>query len=314
MKFLVVVLVALLGCAFGLDETLTKHWKLWKEQHGKKYFDAEEHVRRAVWEDNLKLVQTHNLQADLGQHTHWLKMNKFADMTNSEFVKQMNGYNMSLRTNQPADRHEFTRSLNVKLPDTVDWRDQGYVTDVKDQGQCGSCWAFSATGSLEGQHFKQAMKLTSLSEQNLVDCSGKYGNQGCNGGLMDQAFQYIKENMGIDTEDSYPYEARDDTCRFAKENVGATDTGFTDVTTKDESALQEAVATIGPISTINVIVELHLLDHGVLAIGYGTDSGTDYWLVKNSWGKGWGMDGYIKMTRNKRNQCGIATAASYPLV
>ena len=130
----------------------------------------------------------------------------------------------------------------------LDWRDKGYVTDVKDQGQCGSCWAFSSTGSLEGQHFKATGQLVSLSEQNLVDCSTAQGNQGCNGGLMDQAFAYIKENQGIDTEDSYPYEAVDNQCRFKAETVGATDDGATDVKTKDESALQEAVATIGPVS------------------------------------------------------------------
>jgi len=154
---------------------------------------------------------------------------------------------------------------------------------------------------------------------------------GCNGGLMDQAFEYIKVNNGIDTETSYPYEASDNSCRFKAADVGATDTGFTDITSKDESALQQAVATVGPISVAidashasfqlyksGVYNELFCsqtrLDHGVLAVGYGTDSGKDYWLVKNSWSATWGDQGYIKMTRNKRNQCGIATAASYPIV
>jgi cathepsin L len=327
----IAVLALVLGCALSLDFSLTNQWKMWKDVHNRKYFDAEEHVRRAIWENNLKYVQEHNLYADMGQHTFWLKMNKYADMTNAEFVKQMNGFNMSLSTRGEMDRHEFQRIPNVKIPDTVDWRDQGYVTDVKDQQQCGSCWAFSATGSLEGQHMKQAMKLVSLSEQNLVDCSGKYGNMGCNGGLMDQAFSYIKDNAGIDTEDSYPYEARDNTCRFTKENVGATDTGFTDIKSKDEEALKEAVATVGPISVAidashasfqlyshgiynEIFCSQTRLDHGVLAVGYGTDSGKDYWLVKNSWGANWGDKGYIKMSRDKRNQCGIATAASYPMV
>jgi len=325
------VLALAFSCTLALDATLNQHWKLWKELHHKRYFDAEEHVRRAIWERNLKTVQDHNLQADLGVQTFWLGMNKYADMTVEEFVKQMNGYNMTMKGQHTQDHHTFTFNPSVKLPDTVDWRTEGYVTGVKDQGQCGSCWAFSATGSLEGQHFAQTKMLTSLSEQNLVDCSGAQGNMGCNGGLMDQAFEYIKVNMGIDTEDSYPYEAIDNQCRFRSANVGATDTGFTDIKSKDESALQQAVATVGPISVAidashasfqlyksgiynEIFCSQIRLDHGVLAVGYGTDSGKDYWLVKNSWGEGWGDQGYIKMSRNKRNQCGIATAASYPLV
>jgi len=327
----IVVLALALGCTLALDVKLNQQWKLWKESNGKSYFDAEEHVRRAVWESNLKIVQDHNLEADLGVHTFWLGMNKYADLTITEFTKMMNGFNSTMRGQQSQDRHTFVSTPNVKLPDTVDWRDKGYVTPIKDQGQCGSCWAFSATGSLEGQHFKATTKLVSLSEQNLVDCSTKQGNMGCNGGLMDQAFQYIKVNDGIDTEDSYKYEARDGQCRFKKEDVGATDTGFTDIKSKDESALQEAVATIGPISVAidasHSSFQLYKhgvynekacsqtqLDHGVLAVGYGSEDSKDYWLVKNSWGTGWGDKGYIMMTRNKNNQCGIATMSSYPLV
>jgi len=325
------VLALAFSCTLALDVTLNQHWKLWKEANSQRFSDAEEHVRRAIWETNLQTVQEHNLQADLGVHTYYLGMNKYAAMSNTEFVKMMNGYNMTMRGQRTQDHHTFSFNPKIKLPDTVDWRDKGYVTGVKDQGQCGSCWAFSATGSLEGQTFKKAAKLPSLSEQNLVDCSTKQGNMGCNGGLMDQAFEYIKENMGIDTEDSYPYEAADNQCRFKAANVGATDTGFVDVKTKDESALQQAVATIGPISVAidashssfqlykrGVYNEARCsqtqLDHGVLAVGYGTDTGKDYWLVKNSWGKSWGEEGYIMMTRNKNNQCGIATASSYPTV
>ena len=148
---------------------------------------------------------------------------------------------------------------------------------------------------------------------------------------MDFAFQYIKENHGIDTEESYPYEAEDDKCRFSTKNIGADDVGFVDIPQGDEAVLMKAVASIGPVSiaidasqesfqfySTGVYQEPRCsskeLDHGVLIVGYGTENGQDYWLVKNSWGSGWGDNGYIKMARNKGNQCGVATSASYPLV
>ena len=297
------------------------------QEYGKEYAsELEELKRHVIWQANKKFIDEHNALADTFGFT--VGLNSFADLDPAEFAKIYNGYR------QPAQRDNSTRvrvPLNTQLPTTVDWRTKGVVTPIKNQGQCGSCWAFSATGSLEGQHALKTSELVSLSEQNLVDCSSAEGNEGCNGGWMDNAFEYIKKNKGIDTEASYPYKAEDEKCRFKSADVGATDTGFVDIKHDDENALQEASANVGPISV--AIDASHqsfqmyhsgvynepacsqtLLDHGVLVVGYGVDGGKDYWLVKNSWGTSWGMKGYIYMSRNKNNQCGIASKASYPTV
>jgi len=184
---------------------------------------------------------------------------------------------------------------------------------------------------MEGSKFLATGNLVSLSEQNLVDCSTSQGNQGCNGGLMDYAFQYVISNGGLDTEASYPYTATGpNSCQYNPANSAETLSSFTDVTSGDENALMTA-SNQQPVSvaidasqpsfqsyTGGIYDEPNCsstsLDHGVLVVGYGTDeTGNDYWLVKNSWGTSWGMNGYIQMSRNKNNQCGIATAASYPV-
>ena len=213
MKFILLVLASVIACSSAaaiFDATLDNFWAEFQQVYNKQYSSVEESTRRRLtWEANLNKINQHNLEHSLGHHTYTLKMNKYGDMTNKEFNAIMNGFNMTRSMTAPTDnKQEFMKPSNVKIPDSVDWRTQGYVTPIKDQGQCGSCWAFSAVASLEGQHFKKAGTLVSLSEQNLVDCSSKYGNEGCNGGLMDQAFEYIKANKGIDTEASYPYKAR----------------------------------------------------------------------------------------------------------
>merc|ERR1719208_657441 len=151
-------------------------------------------------------------------HSYTLGVNEYADWSNEEYKQTLLGYKQSNVTRQSA---LFMAPSNVNVPKSVDWRKEGYVTPVKNQGQCGSCWAFSTTGSLEGQNFKKTGKLVSLSEQNLVDCSRKQGNMGCNGGLMDQAFTYIKKNGGIDTEASYPYHAKNEQCHYKAADSGA---------------------------------------------------------------------------------------------
>jgi len=329
-----IALCLLFVCVYAVptfDTSLDAPWALYKRTYEKQYAADEEPTRRAIWEDNIEIIRKHNLEADLGLHTYTLGMNKYGDMTLKEFVKQMNGLDLSLNLSFSGTCDKFVAPANFKRPDTVDWRTQGYVTPIKDQKQCGSCWAFSTTGSLEGQHFAKTKQLVSLSEQNLVDCSTKYGNFGCRGGLMDNAFKYIKENMGIDTEASYMYKAVDGTCKFEAANVGATDTGCKDIKQLSEDDLQDAIATVGPVSVAidaahssfqlyksgvynEAACSQQQLDHGVLAVGYGSVNGQDYYIVKNSWGLSWGNEGYIWMTRNKNNQCGIATLASYPTV
>ncbi|XP_041356383.1 procathepsin L-like isoform X1 [Gigantopelta aegis] len=328
----IVVFTLIVALATALTKVeIDREWSIFKSMYNKVYTPQVEQKRRQIFEDNLAFIQKHNLQADRGVHSYRVGINEYADMTNQEFVTTMNGYRMRPE-GQKSENPIYLKPSNVgDLPATVDWRTKGYVTEVKNQGSCGSCWAFSTTGSLEGQHFKKTGKLVSLSEQNLVDCSRKQGNMGCEGGLMDQAFTYIKVNHGIDTEISYPYEGINGKCRFKPADVGANDTGFVDVKSGSESDLQSAVATVGPVSVAidasHISFQLYKsgvyhsflcsskkLDHGVLAVGYGTLSGKDYWLVKNSWGGTWGDKGYIMMSRNSKNNCGIATAASYPTV
>ncbi|XP_038624285.1 procathepsin L-like [Tachyglossus aculeatus] len=336
------LLVCLVSLCWGLavsaplgDSELDKHWELWKNWHQKSYHEAEESWRKTVWEENLKAIEMHNLEQSLGLHTYRLGMNQFGDLTNEEFQKILTGerhFSKGKRINGSA----FLEANFVQVPTSVDWRDHGYVTPVKNQGHCGSCWAFSTTGALEGQLFQKSGQLVSLSEQNLVDCSWQQGNEGCNGGIVDFAFQYILENRGIDSEDCYPYTAKDTAqCAFKPECATARVTGFVDIPPHSEEALMKAVATVGPVS---VAIDAHptsfrfyqsgifyepkcsseRLNHAVLVVGYGyegkDEAGKKYWIVKNSWGKQWGDHGYVYLSKDRGNHCGIATTASYPLL
>lgn len=305
---------------------LETQWAVFKAKHGKTYSTEMDAVRKNIWKDNLDHINRHNKLYVEGLSTYYLGENEFCDMTHNEFRSVMLGMSINKRYTLKE-----VSKVNDSLPSSVDWRKKGAVSKVKNQKQCGSCWAFSTTGSVEGQHFLKTGDMVLLSESNLIDCSRKYGNNGCEGGLMDNAFTYIIDNGGIDTEQSYPYDPQDDPCNFSRKNIGAKISGFKDIPSGSENALKEATAKVGPISVAidashrsfqlyrgGVYNEPECsskkLDHGVLAVGYGTDDGNDYWLVKNSWGPTWGKEGYIKMSRNRDNQCGIATQASYPIV
>jgi len=217
------------------------------------------------------------------------------------------------------------------LPETKDWREDGIVSPVKNQGHCGSCWTFSTTGALEAAYTQATGKPISLSEQQLVDCAGAYNNFGCNGGLPSQAFEYIKYIGGLDTEESYPYKGVNGLCHFKASNVGVKVLDSVNITLGAEDELKDAVGLVRPVSVaFEVISGFRLyksgvytsdhcgttpmdVNHAVLAVGYGVENGVPYWLIKNSWGADWGDEGYFKMEMGK-NMCGVATCASYPVV
>lgn len=308
--------------------------------HDKGYLSEEhEKLRLGIFTKNLELIEKHNSEYSMGLHAYDLGVNYFADWTFEEFKQKMLGTRLNYTKFKSGSSGTHIKLLkSIELPTEIDWRTEGAVTPVKNQGECGSCWAFSSTGALESAHFRLTNELVSLSEQQLVDCSGKFNNEGCNGGLMDNAFEYVKSEGGLDTEESYPYKAKQGKCQFKKDKIGSTCSGYVDIPTGDEKALEEAVATYGAVSVaIDVTEDKFMfyksgvfvdktcsnkedeLNHGVLVVGYGTDNSTksaqhDFWIVKNSWGSRWGEQGYIRMARNHDNMCGISTAASYPLV
>uniref|UniRef100_A0A8C1Y8S9 Cystein proteinase inhibitor protein salarin n=1 Tax=Cyprinus carpio TaxID=7962 RepID=A0A8C1Y8S9_CYPCA len=318
------------GLAHTLENlTLDEAWENWKLTHKREYNGLdEESIRRAIWEKNMLFIEAHNREYELGIHTYNLGMNHFGDMTTEEILQSF------ATTRVPSDikrqTAKFVDSSGAPIPDSLDWREKGYVTSVKMQGACGSCWAFSSVGALEGQLMKTTGKLVDLSPQNLVDCSSGYGNKGCNGGFMSAAFQYVIDNGGIDSESSYPYEGVQGQCRYNPSQRAANCTKYYYVRQGDEEALKQAVANIGPISVaIDATHPQFILyrsgvyndpscttniNHAVLAVGYGAIAGQDFWLVKNSWGTGFGDGGYIRMARNQNNMCGIASYALYPVM
>ncbi|XP_071956332.1 digestive cysteine proteinase 2-like isoform X2 [Antedon mediterranea] len=301
-------------------------WEMFKKTFDKAYTAEEEIYRRSVFEDNQKFIQKHNAEFEKGLHTYTVGINKFADLTDDEFVSFFLGY---LKMNTTTGTM-YQEPSNFKAQNAVDWTKRGYVTPVKDQKYCQSGWAFSAAGSVEGQHFRRSYKLISLSEQQLMDCSRDYSSCYSSRRYPDDAFKYIKA-QGIESEKDYPYKGQSGVCKYNASLVVATVTSYGHVS-NNERSLMSAVGSVGPISAMmdarsssfrsyrqgvysDPRCSRTYLNHGVLIVGYGDDlqSGKPYWLIKNSWGTSWGMRGYFKISRTN-NTCGITTRASYPRV
>ncbi|XP_047311692.1 probable cysteine protease RD21B [Impatiens glandulifera] len=303
----------------------------WMAKHGRIYNRLGEADHRfTIFKDNLLFVDGHNSV----NRTYKVGLNRFADLTNQEYSSLYLGLKSDARrrfVKSKVSSRRYAVSVGDVLPAAVDWRTTGAVAPVKNQGECGSCWAFSTVAAVEGINKITTGNLIVLSEQELVDCDRTY-NAGCDGGLMDYAFDFITRNGGMDTEADYPYRAADGTCDSTRENAKVVSIdGYEDVPANDEKALQNAIAhqpVSVAISASGRPLQLYVsgvfsgecgteLDHGVTAVGYGSEDGVDYWIVRNSWGEEWGEKGYFRLERNANGmgtgKCGIAMQASYPI-
>mmetsp|Transcript_35483 Transcript_35483/g.43836 ORF Transcript_35483/g.43836 Transcript_35483/m.43836 type:complete len:479 (+) Transcript_35483:276-1712(+) len=321
---------------FGFDVSENEYlFKKWMKQHGITFQDAEEFVKRkAIFAKNLIKIALHNAKGKSWK----MGMNQFGHLEAEEFKKI---YASGLILPKSSSTYlkdqsnmlrasSYRRMANEDIPSEVNWVTAGAVTPVKNQGACGSCWSFSTTGALEGAYFLKYKKLVSFSEQELVSCDEV--DLGCNGGFMDNAYEWIKKNGGLCTEQDYPYTAGTGTrglCRKSCKVVpNSAPVKYSDVQHKEET-LESAVAK----QPVAIAIEADQtsfqfystgvltqncgtkLDHGVLLVGYGSENGQDYWLVKNSWGPNWGDHGYIKLARGLSQQggeCGILLSPSFP--
>ncbi|GLD53250.1 cathepsin L1-like protein [Lates japonicus] len=329
----VMLLVVASDLGLCLDEAdLDTQWEQWKTTYGKEYDDNEEEYRKNIWKKNMRMIEVHNQEAEQGKHSYKLGMNQLGDLTLREMTAAYGQEAKRGRSKLHMNNYKnpvYNTYCSLLLPRSVDYRERGMVTPVKNQGHCGSCWAFSAVGALEGQLAKKTGKLLELSPQNLVDCDPE--SDGCDGGHMTAAFYYVLTN-GINSERDYPYMKEKQSCLYNASAIAAQCKGFKEIPEGDECALAEALYDEGPLSVAidtnhrkfllytsgiyyNPECNNNNISHAVLLVGYGeTAEGEKYWIVKNSFGTSWGNNGYVWIARNHGNHCGIASDASYPIM
>ncbi|GAB6032785.1 hypothetical protein CHUAL_011647 [Chamberlinius hualienensis] len=326
MKSRIVIFVLIISLSYTLADSDQQQWEAFRQKFNKKYVNVqEETLRRVTFQQNLKLIKEHNNLYDQGKSTFKMGVTQFADLSEKEYKDTLK----PILPNKPSNGYKTYKVSSQAAPDSIDWRDYGYVTPVKNQGQCGSVQSFTITGAVEGAHAAATGNLASLSELNIDYCSIPVGTS-CSGSLktVAETYNYIINFNGQDAEGCFT-QYNSEKCFSDTSCKAATISYYTDVPSGDEAALKESCGNNGPVATFidasHISFQLYVagiysepacsstqLDHGVLIVGYGTEGTNDYWICKNSWGTSWGEQGYIKMSRNQNNQCGIATSASWP--
>jgi len=321
------------GQQYTSDISGFQEWMNVTQQH---YTTDEMLERLNIWQSNYRYVEQHNAEADKGMHSFRLGMTSLAGMSNKEYRSKMLKYRST--GTERAAVGTFVAADHATPPNSADWRTYSpkVVSPIKNQGQCGSCWAFSAVEAMEAVSALKTGKLAQGSPQQCVDCVNN-GADTCDiGGEMHDCYLSVMKQGGLDTESTYPYEGTSgDGCRFKKGSVipgTANFSGYKNVTSGNETDLMAAAAVIPTVSigidasspgfqlyrsgVYNPLFcknKSDQLDHGVAIVGYGTESGKNYWTVRNSWGTIWGMKGYVNMIKDDDNKCGVATDATFPV-